>query len=329
MPLMTLSKASVRAEVMTMADANTLAAPLALDSIGGLVIGVGDPAAARDFYCRVLGGESLGSDIVPNTDTHELVRFPSGQMLALAHMPEHADHSETGIHQAYSATQSALDAISQRLGADDMEIHHYREDRAAEQDDRFYFLDPDGNRIQIVARGEAQGDDGIYGIDHAAVQLPDMMWGEQFYGQVLGLSVESRFGVRTADHAQARLWAKGEDDMAPGTRRLDKLYMIMGGESEMPRTNMQIYFTAGDSVIGIYLATAHYQEPPEEQLAGVPRVMLAASRATLDAAAAALDAAGCPYQGPIAHPASTPFSASLYFKDPGGNFLEIYAQGSS
>jgi catechol 2,3-dioxygenase-like lactoylglutathione lyase family enzyme len=323
---MTRFKASVRAEVMALVDAGTLAEPLALDAIGALVIGTADAAAARDFYCRILGGEGRGSDILPNTGPHEVVGLPSGQMLALAQIFDPGDLSQTGAHQAYRASAAGCDAIAARLGEAGIEIHGYREDRAAEQDDRFYFVDPDGNRVQIVVRADAGGNEGVYGIDHAAVQLPDMLWGEHFYGEVLGLGVESRFGVHTSDHAEARLWAKGEDDMAPGTRRLDKLYMAMGGQNEVARANMQVFFNAGDSVIGVYLATRHYQEAPEEQLTGAPRIMLAAPRASLDAVAAALEAAGRSSLGPVAHPASAPFSASLYFKDTGSNFLEIYAR---
>ncbi|MFM2128630.1 MAG: hypothetical protein RL477_176, partial [Pseudomonadota bacterium] len=160
---------------------------------------------------------------------------------------------------------------------------------------------------------------------HVGVQVPDMMWGEEFYGKILGLSVESRFGLRTADHARARIWARGEDDMAPGTRRNDRLYMMMGGQKEVPRTNMQIYFRAGDGIIGVYLATRHVQEPPEEDLSGAPRVLVAAKRAALDGAAERLAAARRPFRGPVEHGAASPVAASLYFKDTGGNFIELCA----
>ncbi|MDH3239817.1 MAG: VOC family protein [Alphaproteobacteria bacterium] len=310
-------------------DQQAAAGGLAIESIGALAVAVADPSAARDFYCRILGGVASGSDVLPECRSHELIRFPAGQMLALARAGNRPDLSETGVHQAYRATAGAAEAIAGRLQSGGIQIRRYREDREAEQGDRLYFFDPDGNRVQIVIRDAAVDGEGIYGIDHAAVQVPDMLWAGHFYGTVLGLEAESRFGLRTADHALARVWAAGEDDMAPGTRRLDKLYMTMGGQNEVPRTNMQVYYTVGEGVIGVYLATAHFQEPPEDQLAGVPRMILQAPRAALDIAAARLETEGRPYLGPVPHPASAPFSASLYFKDTGGNFFEICSPGGS
>jgi catechol 2,3-dioxygenase-like lactoylglutathione lyase family enzyme len=304
-------------------DQQAAAGSLTIESISALAVAVDDPSAARDFYCRVLGGIASGSDVLPECPSHELIRLPAGQMLVLARAGDRPDLSETGVHQAYRATPTAMDAISQRLQSEGIEIHSYREDRETEQSDRVYFLDPDGNRVQIVVRDGAVDGEEIYGIDHAAVQVPDMLWATHFYGEILGLPAESRFGLRTADHAQARVWAKGEDDMAPGTRRLDKLYMTMGGQNEVPRTNMQVYYDLGDGVIGVYLATQHFQEPPEEQLAGVPRLILQAPSVGLETVAARLDAASWPYRGPITHAPSAPFSASIYFKDTGGNFIEI------
>ena len=299
-----------------------------LTGIAGLVIGVTDGDAARDFYCRILGCTALGSDSLPGHGRHHLVATASGGLIALAEVAVATDVSDSGVHQAYRAGAAGREAIRARLAAAGVAVHGYREDRAAEQDDRFYFLDPDGNRIQIVARDGIKGE-GIVAIDHVAVQVSDMMWGEEFYRRTLGLAVESRFGLRTADHARARLWARGEDDMAPGTRRNDKLYMMMGGQSEVPRTNMQIYFQAGDGVLGVYLSTRHVQEPPEENLSGAPRLMLASTRAGLDRAAERLALVGRGFEGPVDHPASSPVAASLYFKDTGGNFIEICVPGKS
>ncbi len=292
----------------------------------GLVTAVADVNAARDFYVRILGCTALGSDMLPGLGRHHLLATASGGLIALAEGMA-ADGADSGVHHAYRAGTAGREAIRARLAAAGVAVHGYREDREAEQDDRFYFLDPDNNRIQIVTRSGIPGD-GVAAIDHVAVQLPDMMWGEEFYRRTLGLAVESRFGLRTADHARARLWAKGEDDMAPGTRRNDKLYMMMGGQSEVPRTNMQIYFRAGDSVLGVYLATRHVQEPPEENLSGAPRLMLAASRAGLDRAAERLALVGRAFEGPVDHPPSAPLAASLYFKDTGGNFIEICVPGN-
>jgi catechol 2,3-dioxygenase-like lactoylglutathione lyase family enzyme len=301
-------------------------AGIELLGLGGVVLGVDDPDAASDFYCRVLGCRAIGADLLPNSGAHRLVATGSGALIAFAAIAAREDVRDSGVHVGLRTTAAGRDALVRRLAAEGVAIHGYREDRAAEQDDRFYFTDPAGNRLQFVARAAAKGGgvDGIDGIDHVCIQVSDMMWGEEFYGRILGLAVESRFGLRTADHAQARIWARGEDDMAPGTRRNDKLYMMMGGQKEVPRTNMQVYFEAGDGIIGVYLATRHVQEPREEDLFGTPRMMIAAPRAALDAAAGRLGAAGRPFIGPIEHGAAALVSASFYFRDTGGNFIELF-----
>ena len=150
-------------------------------------------------------------------------------------------------------------------------------------------------------------------------------WNKEFYGSELRLPISHRVGWKTADYARARKWAAGEEDMAPGTRRLDQRYSVMVDRKTVPRANMQMFVdVGGGSVLGVYLANKHFQEPLEEQLVGAPRTVLAVpNRAALDGAARALAAHQRPYQGPVAHPDSSPFEASLYFKDLGGNFLEL------
>jgi catechol-2,3-dioxygenase len=93
----------------------------------------------------------------------------------------------------------------------------------------------------------------------------------------------------------------------------------------VPRCNMQLYLRAGDAVLGLYLANKHYQESPEEQAIGTPRIAFRAGRADLDRAAAIVAATGRAAEGPVSHPASSHLEASFYFRDPGGNFIELCA----
>jgi len=165
--------------------------------------------------------------------------------------------------------------------------------------------------------------DGILAIDHTALLAFDMLWAERFYVELLGLPVEGRVGWNTADHARARIWAAGDEDMAPGTRRLDKLYMTMGGQNEVPRANMQMFLKAGDSLLMLCLATQHFQEPPEGQVLGAPRTIFAVESAELDRVADILEGARQPFEGPVEHSDDSPFVASLYMRDPSGNFIEL------
>jgi catechol-2,3-dioxygenase len=272
----------------------------------------------------MLGLQDAGTDRLPGFDAHAAFQLPSGQFLVLTGR-QGPDTRDTGVHNAFRVSASARTAIAARLSAEHVEIRTYKEDRPREAADNFYFLDPDGNRLQLVIAETAKAKDGVEAIDHTVALVYDMLWAESYYGHDLKFVVESRVGVRTADHARARRWAAGEEDMAPGTRRLDKLYMTMGGQNEVPRANMQVYFTVGDAVFGLYLATRHQQEPPEEQIVGAPRTAFITSRGDLDRIAGILQSRRRTFQGPVEHPSSAPFAASLYCKDLSGNFLEFCA----
>lgn len=301
--------------------------PSALDlsGISYLVVEVGDLDTAVDFYSRVLGLKLLGKDILPGCGAHAALKCTSGQWVALVSNPSRLDLREMGVHQAYRVSTTARAAIAAKLAAEGIEVKTYKEDRPAEDSDNFYFFDPDGNRIQLVVVENAAVMDAISGIDHAAIQVADMMWAEEFYANELKLAVDHRVGWKTADYTRARKWAAGEEDMAPGTRRLDERYTVMVNRKKVPRANMQIFVRiGGGSVLGVYLANKHFQEPPEEQIVGTPRTALTvASRASLDSAARLLASHGRKFEGPVVHPPSSSIEVSLYFKDTGGNFLEL------
>jgi catechol 2,3-dioxygenase-like lactoylglutathione lyase family enzyme len=297
--------------------------PSALDvaGIGYLVVQVGDLDDSVEFYRRALRLELVGRDVLPGCGTHAVLRA-GRQLVVLTSNPDRVDVRETGIHQAYRVSMPARDAIAAALASEGVEVKTYKEDRPSEERDNFYFFDPAGNRVQLVVSGQARAT-GVAGIDHVAVLVADMLRAEDFYLNELGLAEDHRVGWATADYVRARKWAAGEEDMAPGTRRLDKRYTVMVKQKVVPRCNMQLFVRAGDSVLGIYLANQHFQEPPEDLVVGTPRVAFAASRAQLDKTARALQGKGRVFSGPIAHPASAPIEASLYFRDLGGNFLEL------
>jgi catechol 2,3-dioxygenase-like lactoylglutathione lyase family enzyme len=209
------------------------------------------------------------------------------------------------------------------LAARHIAVHDYKEDRPAEQADNFYFYDLDGNRIQLVVSGYANGSGKVLGIDHAAVECHDLEWAEDFYVKVLGLEVEDRVGWRTADYVCAQLWGEGKEHMAPGTRRWDQRYTVMEQKRRIPRPNTHFFLRVGADVLGIYLATQHRQEPPEEQIVGTPRIGLRTNRSQLDEALKRLGERCFAVHGPVEQPPTSPIELSAYVKDPGGNFLEI------
>lgn len=293
--------------------------------ISHLVIEVPDSAAAARFYGEVLGAGAQEMDDWPQADETALT-FASGQVLAFRSTNAEAGAAESGVHQAYVCTPAARAAIAERLKEADVEIQTYQEDRPTEAIEPFYFIDPFGNRVQLVA-GPGEGG-GITGIDHAAVQASDIEWEEEFFVERLGFPVDHRVGWNTADYVRARAWAEGKEDMAPGTRRIDRRYRdIPGAEPgqgrEVARPNMQIFLGLKNGVVGIFLATSHRQEPPPEQAKGTPRTALTVSRPGLDAWAERLAETGVAMEGPVNHRKASPLAASLYFRDPCGNFFEF------
>jgi catechol 2,3-dioxygenase-like lactoylglutathione lyase family enzyme len=301
---------------------------LPVQAIAHTVIEVSDLARARAFYGELLGLRAAPIETWPDADEVALPLL-SGQNLVLRRVVPPRTAPNTGVHRAYRASPASIERIVQSLTAHAVTVHRHHEDRPTEQSDACYFADPDGNRIQL-ARVESTVGPGIIGIDHTAVQASDMEWIEEFYGDRLGLAVDHRVGWNTADYIRARAWGEGKDDMAPGCRRWDERYRdIPGGKPgqgrRVPRPNMQIFFRVGDGILGVYMALAHEQEPPLRLAKGTPRTGYLTSRAALDETAAAFAGTRVAMVGPVEHPARSPIAASLYIRDPCGNFIELCA----
>lgn len=289
--------------------------------LGHIVIEVADAEAAAQFYGEVLGLDGGPVDPWPMTGESRTLKAGDGQFVVLAPNPERPDLSETGVHHAFAVTAGARAKIAKHLAGRGIEVHTYVEDPPAESKDGFYFFDPDGNRIQLVAIAGAA--DGPPTLHHAAVQVADILWAERFYADLLGLEPVHRVGWNTADYARAQAWAEGKEAMAPGARRMDERYTSMAKNRLVPRVNMQVYFDCGGHVLGVYLANRHMQEPPEEQRVGTPRTGLRLTPAGFEAVLARLHDAGWPIEGPQSHGLKTPYAASAYLRDPGGNFIEL------
>ena len=294
-----------------------------MDSISHIVIEVADLERAKEFY-RLLGFDFAGDDRAPECGRSAFLRTASGQGVILSETPEPRSLPETGVHQAYRVSPSDRDAVAKELAARSVTVQSYEEDRPREKGDNFYFYDPDGNRIQLVACAATSGASGkILGIDHAAIECHDLEWAEDFYVKRLGLTLDHRVGWRTDDYVRAKLWGEGKENMAPGTRRWDQRYTVMEQKRRLPRPNTHFFVRIGDQVLGIYLATQHRQEPPEEQIVGTPRIGLRAGRQVMGQVAQLLAATRTPIHGPVEHAEPAPIAASLYVRDPGGNFLEV------
>jgi catechol 2,3-dioxygenase-like lactoylglutathione lyase family enzyme len=295
-----------------------------MDGIRHIVVEVADLKRAEEFY-RLLGFELAGDERVPECGRCMPLRTASDQRVILSENSQPRALPETGVHQAYRISPADRDALAARLAANGVAVQNYEEDRPSERSDNLYFYDPDGNRIQLVRSAVAGAPGKILGIDHAAIESHDLEWAEDFYVKRLGFPLEHRVGWRTEDYVRAKLWGEGKEHMAPGTRRWDQRYTVMEQKRRLPRPNTHFFVRVGSESLAVYLATQHRQEPPEEQIVGTPRIGLRAKRPALEATAQRLVTARSPIHGPIEHPVGAAIAASLYLRDPGGNFIEICA----
>lgn len=134
---------------------------------------------------------------------------------------------------------------------------------------------------------------GIHSLNHTAMPVADMAAAEAFYRDVLGAT----------PHACTCF---SYEDVKTGAAIFKS-------------------FVIGDFLLALTVARNALDMPPADQFRGAHgyRHGFQVSHAKFDEIRAALDAHGVPYQGPVAQPEAGPFGASLYFKDPSGNFLEF------
>jgi len=260
-----------------------------------LVVPVDDLATA-EFYRDTLGFTAGPDDAIADCGPSVSLQGDDGGLVVLSQDKSRPDLTATGVHQAYGVGATQRQRILAALAAQGIAVHGYKEDNPAEESDNCYFFDPAGNRIQLVARN---GETERPALDHA-----------------------HRCGWKTADYARAQLWADGKEDMAPGTRRMDKRYSSMANKKELPRVNLQVYFRAGETPFAVYLANRHFQESLEYACIGTPRTAFKVSAAMLDDTCRRLEAAKWRFKGPVTQK-DGPVARALYFRDPGGNFIEL------
>ena len=301
---------------------------LGILGLSHIVIEASDPMKSAAFYNDVLGLETVPGPQWPQCGAAVTLAAGRGQNLILAAASDLPDLHETGVHQAFGLSHGARERAASRLEALGVKVETYGEDPPDETTGGFYFFDPDGNRIQLVAMAGFK-DHAPPALHHSAVQVADILWAEQFYTEILGLVAVHRVGWKTADYARAQAWADGKEDMAPGTRRLDKRYTSMVENRVVARVNPQVYFACGDGRLGVFLANQHMQESPEDACLGTPRVALRVGPGAIERAQGRLSEVNWRFEGPVFHEPGLAVSASIYLRDPGGNFIELATAGGA
>ncbi len=81
----------------------------------------------------------------------------------------------------------------------------------------------------------------------------------------------------------------------------------------------------GDWLFALMLPRAEMPMPPPDEFHGTNgfRHAFHVDREVFPRVIERLRARGVPFEGPVAHPAHGPLGESVYFKDPGGNFIEV------
>ncbi len=146
----------------------------------------------------------------------------------------------------------------------------------------------------------------IMTLDHATIPSIDIMADLEFYKKYLGANLMPR---------------------TPGEpRSFDRPAPFVNLKTERIKAgrhcNCFIEF-AGISGFGLFLQP-DYPPKPERMLQG-PRYGLAVADDNLKSAAKVLSDGGVEFLGPVAQETESPFSESIYFKDPSGNSLEVLA----
>lgn len=126
-------------------------------------------------------------------------------------------------------------------------------------------------------------------MEHCGMTVPDVRAAEEFYQRVLGARIDHRSSLQT-----------------------DSL-----GSS--PHTGVQL----GDFFFVLF---PHVDSPPPpERPRGFDgtRKAYGVSRQRFAEIVDRLRANGIPFEGPAPHPENGPLGESVYFTDPGGNYLEV------
>ncbi|MFM2130601.1 MAG: Glyoxalase/Bleomycin resistance protein/Dioxygenase superfamily [Pseudomonadota bacterium] len=133
----------------------------------------------------------------------------------------------------------------------------------------------------------------IQSLNHSAICVHDLQEAEDFYCGILGARMASSTDFVTEDVVKGR--------------SLHKSIIL------------------SDYLIALMLARDFMPMPADAQNRGAHgfRHAFYVPRARFDELLSVLRGGKVPFEGPVEHPAAGPFGASVYLKDPSGNFLEF------
>ena len=281
--------------------------------LSGVVLDASDLGRTQAFYQEIFqhaGGawESSKTEITYRTGAQTIGFARRGRPRTFEH--------DSGYHTAYRVPRLRLDAIVSKLSAMGATVEWWNEDAPSEQDVSAYALDPDGNRVQLVA---AADDDPLL-LDHATIEVFQFDYCQVIYAKALGGTVDSYHGWRWSEQLAARSWAAGETPSAPWTKRMNPGYrdfLLLGAKDArkgVPRPNTQLFLRYGDTRVGLISATRNRQEPRPEILRGTPRLIFASDLP----ASELMDELAARQPLPMEREGT-----SVFLRDPDGNYAEV------
>ncbi|HZT06447.1 MAG TPA: VOC family protein [Chloroflexota bacterium] len=130
-------------------------------------------------------------------------------------------------------------------------------------------------------------------ISHSGINVVDLKEAEDFYANVFGGLITNRVNFNTDDAKRGR-------SVHTSIALNDWLFAVCLPRGEMPM-------------------------PPEDLVRGTNgfRHGFRVSQEAFGTLVERLTALEVPFEGPVTHPETSPVAQSVYFKDPGGNFLEV------
>jgi len=130
-------------------------------------------------------------------------------------------------------------------------------------------------------------------ISHSGINVVDLKEAEEFYANIFGGLITNRVNFNTDDAKRGR--------------------------------SVHTSIALNDWLFAVCLPRGDLPMPPEEQLRGTNgfRHGFRVSRDAFGALIERLRLHEVPFEGPTAHPERGPLGESVYFKDPGGNFIEV------
>jgi catechol-2,3-dioxygenase len=133
----------------------------------------------------------------------------------------------------------------------------------------------------------------IESISHSGINVIDLKEAEEFYADIFGAEITNRVNFNTDDARRGR-------SVHTSVHVADWLFALALPKGELPM-------------------------PPAETVRGTNgfRHGFHVGRERFGTIVERLRARGVAFEGPVQHPDRGPLGESVYFKDPGGNFIEV------